>query len=230
MNTKLIPSNRLTYSFLDRILIVEIPWSIHEMLLTDFRDCICKAINSLPYDRYTLRAKVEMNLPFQSSKDGFTATPDLSLLLASLMDPPSPEIPLLVECAFSQDRDGLWTKLRGEIDVHPEVVLVVVIIITETPDYHSPEGDSDAWNQFVKEDHCRDCKSFLGLKNRHDAGGAQSLCVEVAGHVWCKIVSADYYVWVKDDTNHRVDIDSEYRAHGVSRIANLSWIYWISDF
>ena len=73
------------------------------MLLTDFRESISSTVRNLPYDRYMIWASIEMNLPFQSPKDGYTATSNLSLLLASLSDPEIPEIPMLVECTFSQD-------------------------------------------------------------------------------------------------------------------------------
>ena len=81
--TPLTHNYRLTYSPCDSILIVEMPQSIHEMPLTDFRESISSTVCNLPYDRYMIWASVEMNLPFQSPKDGYTATPNLSLLLAS---------------------------------------------------------------------------------------------------------------------------------------------------
>lgn len=195
---------------------------IHEMPLTDFRDCVCNTLDSLPYDKRTLRAKVEMNLLFHSPTDGFTATADLIVFLSSMACLEVPEIPVIVECAFSQDRAKLWMKMKKEIDTHPEVALLVAIVITESPGYRSPEEDSEAWKKFVQEDTCRDAKTFLALKGHCATAEAQSLCIKVAGHLWCNVTSADYYVWVKDGDDQKIDIDCMHEAHGVSRRVTLS--------
>ncbi|KAG6379802.1 hypothetical protein JVT61DRAFT_10347 [Boletus reticuloceps] len=99
----LIYDDRLMYSPSNGILILECPRSIHEIPLSNFRDSVSSVLRNLPYDRYTLHAGVKMNLPFQSPQDGYTATPDLRLYLTSLLAPEVPEIPVLVECGFSQD-------------------------------------------------------------------------------------------------------------------------------
>lgn len=160
------------------------------MPLTDVRDYISSTIQNLPYDRLTVRAKVEMNLAFKSPKDGFTATPDLSLFLTSNKGLGNTQIPILVECAFTQDR----SKLKKEIDAHLEVVLVIVIIITEEPDYHGPLEESDVWNRFIKEDECREAEDFLSLQNGAAAASTPTaktelVHIEVTGHVWCNITS-----------------------------------------
>lgn len=166
-----------------------------------------------------LSTKVEMNLPFQSLEDGFTANPDLTLFLASPMDPQTPEIPIIIKCTFSQDCASLWKTMKKEIDAHPEVVLLIVIIITEMPDYHSPGKDSDVWKQFVKKDRYCDAKSFLGLKDHNATSGVESLC---QGCWSCVVQYHDcgvlLYVWVKDDASHRINVNSEHEALGVNHL------------
>ena len=100
---ELTENSRLCYSPDDKILMVQCLRSIHEMPLTDLRDHLCSTVYNLPYNKYTLHAKVKMNLPFQSLKDGYMVTSNLSLFLASLADPKTPKISILVECIFSQD-------------------------------------------------------------------------------------------------------------------------------
>lgn len=213
-------NRRLTYSPADGILILQCPRPIHEMALTDLRDDLNGTVQSLNYDKYKVRAKVEMNLPFRSGQDGFTATPDLSLFLVSLTPlRVPPQIPILVECAFSQDRAALWKKLMREVHARPEVALVMAVIMTEKRHYHSPKEGSTAWNLFSKEAECRDSTDFLSLENPPDsATSTESIHIEVAGHVWCNVTKAEYYVWVKDGADE-IDIDCEdTMAYGVSRI------------
>jgi len=125
-------------------LTASLSWRCHAPFMKCFRDCICDVLCNLPYDKYTLCVKVEMNLPFQSLTDGFTATADLILFLSSLTDFEIPEIPVIIECAFFQDCTNLWNKIKKEIDVHPKVTLLVAILVMESPSYHRPEEDSDA--------------------------------------------------------------------------------------
>jgi hypothetical protein len=193
------------------------------MPLSDVRDYFITAVQSLPYSKSTLRARVEMNHPLQSLEDdAFSGTPDLSLLLSAVEQSSSALVPILAECAFTQDRNDLWKKLQNEIKVHPELVIVLVIMITEKPEYHSPPDESNAWNLFVKEDRCRTCGHFLELQKGDFVGGEPpSIRVEVAGHTWCNITSAECFVWVKDDRG-KIDVNHEHSAHGVSRtLANL---------
>ncbi|KAF8430928.1 hypothetical protein L210DRAFT_863681, partial [Boletus edulis BED1] len=204
----------LTYSASDCTLIMEMLCSIHKMPLTDFRDCVCDALYSLPYNKYMLCVKIEMNLPFQSPTDGFIVTADLIVFLSSLASLETPEIPILIECSFSQDCTNLWNKMKKEINAHLEVVLLVAIVITELPGYCSPEEDSEAWKQFIQENMCHNTKSFLGLKDHCTATEAQSLCIKVAGHVWCNVASADWFVRVKDGIDHKINIDCMHKMHG----------------
>lgn len=113
--TPLTHNYRLTYSPCNSILIVEMPRSIHEMLLTDFRESISSTVCNLPYDRYMIWASIEMNLPFQSPKDGYTATPNLSLLLASLSDPYACRVCILpgLRSAVDKDQERNWCIPRS---------------------------------------------------------------------------------------------------------------------
>ena len=163
----------------------------------------------LPFRKDLVRATVEMNLQFQSPSSGFTTTPDLSLILMPMSGTESSELAVIGECAFTQDKDQLEYKLRHEIEAHPEVVMVIMIIISEVKNYHSPQFETKAWKHFSKEPMCLDAKSFLTL--REPALPEDSTVVtpvRVAQHVWCNISTVEYFVWVKnggetiDITNH----------------------------
>lgn len=175
----------------------------------------------IPFDKCLVRAAVEMNTSFKSSSNGFTATPDLSLVLAPMTGAAENyELPVIGECTFSQDRSNLEYKLQHEIEAHPEVVMVIMIVISETTEYRSRQSDEmKAWKVFSAEPECRDFKSFLSLGEPQLPDDSSVIAsIRVAGHVWCNISSVEYYVWIKNDAGDNIDTtnhDPEFMAYGV---------------
>jgi len=211
---------------------VEWPGTTHEVPLTDLKEAISPAMQQLPIDRHLLRVTLESNFTFKSSQTGFSATPDLSLVLMPLIRRGQGhkdfQVLALVECAFSQDEVALKEKLRKELATRPETVLVIMILINEHQDYRSPKEGSAAWNLFSQEEECRDIDSFFCLE-QSDTNSIQSSSnlgeerfqlkpVVIAGHEWCHMMSVEYRVWVKDDATDIINIDKDKMTCGVGDV------------
>lgn len=215
---------------------MEWPRATHEVPLTDLKEAMNPIVQKFPFDRRILRATFESNFTFKSSQTGFSATPDLSLILMSLKRKSSRckdfQVLAIVECAFSQNRKELESKIRKELAARPEMVLVIMILVNENEDYRCPEEGSLAWVKFSRDLECRDAPSFfhsddessttdsatdsesdeLGGSGREESFILQP--VVIAEHQWCNITSVEYCVWVKNDDDP-IDIDNDRVTYGV---------------
>lgn len=181
-------------------------------------------VQQFPIDRRVLRATFESNFTFKSLQTGFSATPDLSLVIMSLKRKTSRckdfQVLTIVECAFSQNKKELEEKIRKELSAHPEIVLVIMILVNENKDYHCPEEDSPAWVKFSRDLECRDAHSFFRSDDEPSATDSDTYSessdesgdsgldepftlqpVVIAQHQWCNITSVEYRVWVKNGDN-----------------------------
>lgn len=135
-------------SYLNNILIIKLPRPAHEAPLTKLSRGFVSVVNSLLLNDELLCASVEMNFSLNSQDGKFGAVPNISLVLSHQSGRQlGSQVVHLGECAFSQDQATLEMKLQCEIEAHPEVIMVIIIIIAEDG-YHSPRQDSVAWNMF----------------------------------------------------------------------------------
>src|SRR5258708_6619154 len=148
--------DRLTYIPLDHsstskgAIIVEWPSAIHEVPFQEMNRAFTVAFHDLLYEQDTILATVHMNLSLTS--DLASTTPDMSISFMATEGPHRTAlIPFIGECAFSQDEGELFQKLISEVAAHPEVVLVVVVIIKEESPYRSPAPHSPAWETLCKD-------------------------------------------------------------------------------
>jgi len=116
------------------------------------------AVQQLPINKHILCATFESKFTFQSSQTGFSATPDLSLIIMSLKQKMSRgqdfEVLAIVECAFSQNKSDLEEEIRNELAARSEIALVIMILINESETYRRPTEESQAWRMFSQEEKC----------------------------------------------------------------------------
>ncbi|KAI6000254.1 hypothetical protein EDC04DRAFT_2612075 [Pisolithus marmoratus] len=132
------------------------------------------------------------NFLIQSLQTGFSGIPDLSLTLLAMVSPVK------------------------EVAACPEIVLIIMILIKEAQDYHSPVEGSVAWSQLSNQNWL-DKDSFLRLRHSnvnsnesdsHLQGEHLTLkLVMVAKHCWCNIASIKYHVWVKSSSIEKIYIN-----------------------
>lgn len=167
-------------------------------------------------DRELLHTRLEGNFTFKSLETGFSATPDLTLISTPRDGNENAQVLAIVECAFSQDRDSLREKIKKEILARPEIVLAIMICVTESQSYARPSEGSEAWKFFFKdpEGRCRDAKSFFHVRpsdeSSSDVDERYTLRpIVIAGHTWCDIASIEYFLWVKDRADKPIDVDED---------------------
>ena len=126
---------------------------------------------------------------------------------------------LILEVAFTQTLADILLKVGELLNAFPEILVVIVIDITETRVYQAPATSSVAWNTF------RQHEDLLGLGEFIPPQRSQKGTVINSGrHTWCSINSIDYPVWVKNGLNGgKIDVDvtdDEWYAYGVSLFNN----------
>lgn len=211
----------MTHAVPERLLIVELPRSAHEIPLTELNRTMVPIIEKIPYDSSLIRPSVEMNLLVNSLSGDFDGTPDMAILLARQSGRRvDSEVVFLAECAFSQGKEALRKKLQLEVDARPELVMVIMIIITEAPRYHSPKEDSTAWHTFRHHSTCCTFTEFADMIQTTDEDHKWLGSITVADHVWSHVSNVDYYVWVNDGEKIRIDErDGPTMACGVSEVS-----------
>ncbi|KAF9234297.1 hypothetical protein BU15DRAFT_79184 [Melanogaster broomeanus] len=209
----LLEKPRMTYSSEERHLIVEWPSAIHEAPLEDLNIALTSTFPGLPYPRKAVRLTVALNFPIKTTK--LTATPNAVIAMTSTRGPKKLRLPFIAECAFSQTCDSVFTKVKHEITAHPEVVMVLIVVINEVPLYAAPRDHSVAWERFKCDILPLELDAFIAACDEISEDVLKGPIV-AAGHTWCNINSVDYYVWLKEEAVpiNIADEDGEYSVHG----------------
>ena len=79
----------------------------------------------------------------------------------------------VVECAFSQSHKDLLEKMKSEVDGWPKIVLVILILVSEHCNYHSPSEGMLTWEFFSQHnivDVCLTIDGFLTLPQSAERG------------------------------------------------------------
>ncbi|KIJ18417.1 hypothetical protein PAXINDRAFT_8664 [Paxillus involutus ATCC 200175] len=193
--------------------LLEKPSTIHEAPLEDLNIALTSTFPGLPYPRKAVCLAVALNFPIKTAK--LTATPDAVIAMTSTRGPKKLRLPFIVECAFSQTRDSVFTKIKHEIVAHPEVVMVLIVVINEVPLYSAPRDHSVAWERFKCDILPLELDTFITACDEISEDVLKGPIVAV-GHAWCTISSVDYYVWLKEEgvPINITDENGEYSVHG----------------
>jgi hypothetical protein len=146
------------------------------------------------------------------------AVPDMVIQMHAATDNYwSHDVLVFVECAFAQDTGSVLRKIKYEIAVHPEVLMVILVVIDEDQRYRSPERTSEAWRMLRQEISPHSESSFYSLQE--DTHQSHDKPIVIAGHTWCHLASARFHIWLRGDEPINLDIDvdnNELQACGVS--------------
>lgn len=200
-------------------MIVEMPNFVHEAPFDDLKNPLVVAMDTIPCDQDTIRARVHMNTTILVGRSSLT--PDMAVSLMNIRGTSNdgPQYVLVGECAYSEERshaiDKLWKYIRGL----PKLEAVILVVVNEDPKYRSPIKTSGPWSFFQNINHSLSQTDFLALRPDEEVG--QPLRITVGGHTWCCISSVTYSVWVRQPGEGPIDLDSTDAAgvaHGVSLI------------
>ncbi|KAG2029275.1 hypothetical protein BDR03DRAFT_975911, partial [Suillus americanus] len=199
---------RLSYFEDERILLVERFSSLHEASFGQLDSIFSSFLyGSCPTNDFVY-ASVSRVLKMMS----VSAVPDLLIKMDVMTEDDWIHEELVIgECAFGQDTDLVLRKLKYEIAGHPEVLMVIMIVIDEHQPYRSPGRMSEAW-QMRKETSTLSRSSFNSLRGA--APRSLEEPIVVAGHTWCHLGSVRFHVWVRGDEPINIDVDNELMACG----------------
>lgn len=174
---------------------IQYPTFIHEAPLEDV-SALLHEFGKLPYLREFLHVSTPPNFPLISSD--LNATPDMTLCFQSLRGKRELRLPVLMECAFSQDIGHAVEQARREVTAHPEIRMVILIDIVETLTYCSPAKGSPAWERF-KDLTPLQLDNFLTICVPQLQIVPEFLKPVVSeGHRWAHISAIHYHVWVRE--------------------------------
>jgi hypothetical protein len=212
-------ANRLTYDYNELVLIVDMPSNLHEESFDYFKECLTLAIASIPYDRKIIRPRISMN--YRLKIEGKTVTPDLTVTIAATLGPMESVVVLgLGECALSENKVHVFTKMRKEVTAHPEVDFAIIALIKEAMPYECPIPDSTTFKTLISEDDAdHDPLSLRAFIRQRSTPRQFNNPIKVAEHNWCQVESVEYFVWTKGVNGTPINIDDrdpQRMAYGVS--------------
>ncbi|KAG2046355.1 hypothetical protein BDR06DRAFT_977544 [Suillus hirtellus] len=156
----------------------------------------------LAYDFETLRLEVNMpseihpSLTLNTGKKEFV--PNYVHVVTARCKPPVVKIPSIVEVAFSQSEAALLDRFQNAIKFYPELGMILMLVINETPPFLSPKPLGHTWRKL----HPRDNKPhhsalvFLSLQDEPQSFDEPTPVI-VEGHSWCAITDIQVQVWVQ---------------------------------
>jgi hypothetical protein len=212
-------ANRLTCDYNELVLIVDMPSNIHEESFDYFKECLTLAIASIPYDRKIIRPRISMN--YHLKIEGKTVTPDLTVAIAATLGPTESVVVLgLGECALSENKVHVFTKMQKEVTAHPEVDFAIIALIKEAMPYKCPIPDSTTFKTLKSEDDAdHDPLSLRAFIRQCSTPRQFNNPIKVAKHNWCQVESVEYFVWTKGVNGTPINIndrDPQRMAYGVS--------------
>jgi len=211
--------HRLTYNRKTLKLLVEVPSHIHEKMIR----IIDSGLNKIDF-------KLEDDIPGElwsySTVYSGVSTKTMEFVLDYTKVVANgftfdKQMAVIGEVAFSQTGDDSLERLKAAVEAYPEVLMVIMATIDESPSYHSPKYDSAASRILCQEDSVRSevdfissCPNLLTVDSRN-----RPTNIVVAGHCWCSISRVHLQVWVRSTEPIDIDInDPTLMAHGVSLI------------
>lgn len=203
---------RLTYDYDKNSLLVEMPSAIHEAPFDCLKLSLGHSIAALPYDNDIIFPMVHMNSSLSVKRK--SVTPDICITVTPAEGPTKTVlVPFIGECACSEDKPHVISKLKDTIAAHPHTKMVVLVLIREAQPYSSPGKDSVAWDTLSRSDVPLELDQFITERF------PPCTPITIANHKWCHISTVDVFVWVRGDDEPVIDLeteDAEHMAHGVS--------------
>ncbi|KAG1729501.1 uncharacterized protein EDB91DRAFT_1159392 [Suillus paluster] len=134
---------RLTHNHDDGIFLVKraAPYTSHEAPFDHLGSGFRYFLLDFKHDDNPVYITVSMNYGLRSAT--VSAVPDMIIHVQKGVIIGGKSL-CIGECAFSQDTDPVLLKLKYEVAAHPEVVMVIMVVIDEHHPYHSPERGSEA--------------------------------------------------------------------------------------
>ncbi|KAI6024357.1 hypothetical protein EDC04DRAFT_2606524 [Pisolithus marmoratus] len=194
---------KVTFFAKHNFLMIQLASAIHEATISEFKSVLF-CFQQVSYPCNIIHIQVSMNSDMEEKL--ISAIPDLALVISSMKGNKTQCFPLIVECTFSQPHKKIFKKVAMLIAACPEVLVVIIILINESPHYWSPSKKSLAWMTFANHHDSLDLTNFTSLCDV-DSGNLNveedfMVPVVTAGHTWCHISSVDYDVWLKHIPNN----------------------------
>ncbi|KAG1902954.1 uncharacterized protein F5891DRAFT_1186095 [Suillus fuscotomentosus] len=208
---------RLTYDYIERLLLVDMPSTVHGVPFTKIKDSFASTLQLLPYNHKLICSDVNMNLTLEIP--GRSVIPNICTSMMKAKGLANELlIPLIGECACSVTVASTLERMGRIIRAHLEAAVAILAIVQEVKANQCPQVGSIASETLSASERPMVLKQFI---TKEFTLGEP---VKITGHDWCHLSSVEYMVWIKKDGEAQISIDDhdeEYMAHGIHFFFNV---------
>jgi hypothetical protein len=158
-----------------------------------------ESVDRMLHDLITARlilSEIHPSLTLNTGKKEFV--PDCVHVVTARCNPPVSKIPSIVEVAFSQSEAALLDRFRNAVKFYPELGMILMLVIKETPPYLSPKPMGHTWRKLRPRDDKphHSALAFLSLRDEPQSLDEPTPVI-VEDHSWCAITDIQVQVWVR---------------------------------
>ncbi|KIK22283.1 hypothetical protein PISMIDRAFT_102706, partial [Pisolithus microcarpus 441] len=146
---------------------------------------------------------------------GSRAVPDICIEFYS--KGPIPKVAYLVICqiSFTESSDDAFDVIESIVEANPSIQMAMLLDIKESPDFSGPSSQSKTWKLLSQDLTPLSLQEFITASNLMGWATTFAEPIMVSHHVWCSIISVNYYVWLRDSTSAlNIHATSKCTAHG----------------
>ncbi|KAG1889935.1 hypothetical protein F4604DRAFT_1673454 [Suillus subluteus] len=176
---------RLTYDYIEHVLLVDMPSAIHEVPFTKLKDSFASTLKLFPYNHKIICLDVNMNLALKIQ--GKSVTPDISITMMKAKGLLNKLLVLLIgECTCSDTVANALRRMRRTIKAHPKVAMAILAVVREVKVYECPQEGSVASETLSTSETPMLLDQFI--TEEFSLGEP----VQITGHDWCHLRSVEY--------------------------------------
>ncbi|KAI6109071.1 hypothetical protein EDD17DRAFT_1514483 [Pisolithus thermaeus] len=164
---------------------IQLASAVHEAPISKFNGILSTfQLVSYPHDIIL----IPVNTNSDMEENHISVIPDLTLVISSMKGNKTQCIPLILKCALFQPHREVFEKVSLLTAACPNVIMVIIILISKSPHYRSLSQDSLAWRMFKEHHDPLDLEHFMSLCNENSAhlGSEEQFTSPVVAAV-CKI-------------------------------------------
>ncbi|KIK16628.1 hypothetical protein PISMIDRAFT_15701 [Pisolithus microcarpus 441] len=195
-------------------LIIRWPSAIHEALINTVDSIFLQEVVVLNYPLNLVSVTLGHNTELKTTGGG-RAVPDICVEFYSKGPIPKVAYPVICQISFTESSDDAFDVIESIVEANPSIQMAMLLDVKESLDFSRPSSQSETWKSLSQDLTPLSLQEFITASNLMGRATTFAELITVSHHVWCSIISVDYYIWLRDSTG-ALDIraTSERTAHG----------------
>ncbi|KIK19806.1 hypothetical protein PISMIDRAFT_13450 [Pisolithus microcarpus 441] len=212
--TRVIGKPRFAYLAEAKDLIIRWPSAIHEAPINTVDSIFLQEVVMLNYPLNLVSMTLGHNTELKTM-GGSRAVPDICVEFYSKGPIPKVTYPVICQISFTESSNDAFDVIESIVEANPSIQMAMLLDVKESLDFSQPSSQSETWKSLSQDLTPLSLQEFITASNLMGRATTFAELITVSHHVWCSIVSVNYYVWLRDSTG-ALDIraTSEHTAHG----------------